>query len=113
MLKKLGRLYEPTKTILILDSDQDPEDGDASGVNWNNYPTPLNNHGERGANIGFGDGHVEFRTPGPAWIDMYMQAYQSLALDANFIRSIRPEWTTGSRNIGGRNFTVYGYRSGS
>ncbi len=109
-LKRLGKLRSPTTTILILDSDQDPGGGDGNG-NWNNYPTPLNNHQERGGNIGFGDGHVEFRTPGPDWVDMYMKAYQSMALDFTFIRTVRPELTQGSRNIGGRSFTVYGYRN--
>jgi prepilin-type N-terminal cleavage/methylation domain-containing protein/prepilin-type processing-associated H-X9-DG protein len=44
----------PAETFLILDRDQGP-----FGT-VNNWPEKIDNHGEKGLNLGFCDGHVEF-----------------------------------------------------
>jgi prepilin-type processing-associated H-X9-DG protein len=62
ILKRLGKLYNPSGTILVLDSDQDS----STDVNsMNNWPEGHNNHGAAGVNIGFADGHVQFIARGP------------------------------------------------
>lgn len=81
VLKRMGAMKSPTSTILILDSDQD------SGSDWNrmnNWPDSGNNHGNRGLNIGFGDGHVEFVRKGEGVIRAYMAGYQGPAQDDTF-----------------------------
>lgn len=108
-LKRFGKLYNPSATILILDSDQDPGNGDARG-NYNNWPDDVNNHGSDGTNIAFGDGHVEFFRPTPALIDVYMKGYQGPAQNINFTMEKRPGLTITNRpfpgNRTGRKYTI-------
>jgi prepilin-type N-terminal cleavage/methylation domain-containing protein len=51
--------FAPTKIVLFLDADDDlpqiPNDA-------NNSPDPINNHGAKGWNWGFADGHAEWVT---------------------------------------------------
>jgi prepilin-type N-terminal cleavage/methylation domain-containing protein/prepilin-type processing-associated H-X9-DG protein len=44
----------PSETFIILDYDQ------GYGGSTNNWPEKVDNHGEKGLNLGFCDGHVEF-----------------------------------------------------
>jgi prepilin-type N-terminal cleavage/methylation domain-containing protein len=52
-------LFDPTKIVLFLDADDElpyiPNDA-------NNSPDPINNHGAKGWNWGFADGHAEWVT---------------------------------------------------
>lgn len=109
-LKRFGKLYEPTKAILILDSDQDSNNQLASLGIANNWPDAVNNHGDRGGNFGFGDGHVEFIAPGPGFVDAFLAGYQGPAHPSDqFTIEKRPGLQVGRRLIGGRNVKVYGY----
>jgi prepilin-type N-terminal cleavage/methylation domain-containing protein/prepilin-type processing-associated H-X9-DG protein len=45
---------KPHETFLILDRDE------GFGGTTNNWPDPGDNHGDKGINLGFADGHVEF-----------------------------------------------------
>jgi prepilin-type N-terminal cleavage/methylation domain-containing protein len=51
--------FAPTKIVIVLDADDElahiPDDA-------NNSPDPCNNHGEKGWNWGFADGHAEWVT---------------------------------------------------
>ena len=51
--------FAPTKIVIVLDADDDlphiPNDA-------NNSPDPINNHGAKGWNWGFADGHAEWIT---------------------------------------------------
>jgi len=47
----------PTKVVIVLDAD-DP--AGIPGNNINNCPEPVNNHGAKGWNWGFADGHAEW-----------------------------------------------------
>lgn len=51
--------FAPTKVVIVLDADDDlshvPDDA-------NNSPDPVNNHGAKGWNWGFADGHGEWVT---------------------------------------------------
>jgi prepilin-type processing-associated H-X9-DG protein len=68
-LKTLNNTKRPQEVLLILDSDQDnaPNQG-----RTNNWPDPGNNHGSRGVNIGFCDGHVEWVPAGRRLIELYL-----------------------------------------
>ena len=45
---------KPQEVFLLLDRDE------GIGVNVNNWPDKGDNHGEKGLNLAFCDGHVEF-----------------------------------------------------
>ena len=51
--------FAPTKIVIVLDADDNldriPDDA-------NNSPDPINNHGAKGWNWGFADGHAEWVT---------------------------------------------------
>ena len=51
--------FDPTKIVIVLDADDDLSriSNDA-----NNSPDPVNNHGAKGWNWGFADGHAEWVT---------------------------------------------------
>ncbi|MEW6157274.1 MAG: DUF1559 domain-containing protein [Verrucomicrobiota bacterium] len=51
--------FAPTKVVIVLDADDDlPQVRD----DRNNCPDPINNHGVKGWNWGFADGHAEWMT---------------------------------------------------
>lgn len=51
--------FAPTKVVIVLDADDDlPQYRDDA----NNSPDPYNNHGAKGWNWGFADGHAEWVT---------------------------------------------------
>lgn len=57
VLMTRNNVQNPSTTYIILDGDDDPNDGDT----WNNWPDDAtNNHGARGLTLGFLDGHAEF-----------------------------------------------------
>lgn len=56
--KTVGR-YGASRIVIVLDAD-DP--GSIPGNAVNNCPDPPNNHGEKGWNWGFADGHAEWVT---------------------------------------------------
>lgn len=59
----VGRTTQPSNTYVVLDSDQDPVNGGVFGGEtvYNNLPDEAsNNHGGRGLNISFLDGHSRF-----------------------------------------------------
>lgn len=55
------------RTMLVADAD------DAPGIN--NWPDILNNHGEKGINGGFLDGHVSWLVTGRPILEAYMDSY--------------------------------------
>ncbi len=87
IFKKLGKLINPSETILILDSDQGPSDaapnpdGAPAGRNWvsmNNYPDRNNNHGIEGVNVAFGDGSVRW-VPAKETLKTYLASHNGPA----------------------------------
>jgi prepilin-type processing-associated H-X9-DG protein/prepilin-type N-terminal cleavage/methylation domain-containing protein len=68
-LKTLNNTKRPNEVMLIVDSDQDSAPAQGQTNNW---PDPGNNHGNRGVNIGFCDGHVEWIPPGRRLIEIYL-----------------------------------------
>jgi prepilin-type N-terminal cleavage/methylation domain-containing protein len=104
IIKRFGRMKNPVRTILVLDSDQDSS---SDVLRMNNWPEAHNNHGPAGLNMGFGDGHVEWVPRGPQVIRAYMEGYQGPAQNAAFTKKQLPGLQIGSVSIGGRNGTKY------
>ena len=100
LVKKWGKLKKADKTLLVIDSDKDPSTPTADG-RVNNWPNRGNNHGEAGANMGFGDGHVEFVQRGPEFIRRWLDGYQGLAQNPTFTTSVVPGLTMTSHPGGG------------
>jgi len=104
-IKRLGKLHGPTTTILILDSDQDS--AAAGGAVMNNWPDARNNHGVKGVNMGFGDGHCEWVPAGPELIMTYMRSYQGPAMDNAFMMQHCPGLSVTTVTLNGRSYTKY------
>jgi prepilin-type N-terminal cleavage/methylation domain-containing protein/prepilin-type processing-associated H-X9-DG protein len=68
-IKTSKNVRRPHECILVIDADAD---SNANGK-FANWPDPGNNHGNRGFNIGFADGHAAFVPRGKA----LMEAYQN------------------------------------
>jgi prepilin-type N-terminal cleavage/methylation domain-containing protein/prepilin-type processing-associated H-X9-DG protein len=107
LVKKFGKLKHPTKTILIQDIDFDPSAGDPNSKAVNNWPDPKNNHGIAGANMGFGDGHVEFVKRGPGFIRAFIDGYQGLAQSKAFTMQHCPGLIITTSSLGGRQVSRY------
>lgn len=106
-LKKLGKLHGPTTTILILDSDQDSNASNNKVMN--NWPDPGNNHGDKGLNMAFGDGHVEWMPRGPGIIEAYLRSYMTAAITHDFMIKQRPGLKIETVTLGGKTFTKWSY----
>ncbi|NJK32889.1 MAG: hypothetical protein HC927_11050 [Deltaproteobacteria bacterium] len=76
ILKRLTNVAMPSRTLLVLDSDQDSQARGPNGRNlpeWaiNNWPEDHNNHGREGVVIGFLDGHSRFEG-GESLVETYL-----------------------------------------
>lgn len=69
IVKTYKTMRNASKVLLIMDADDDRE-GDE-----NNWPNKQDNHGERGSNIAYLDGHAEFVLTGRALLEAYMNGY--------------------------------------
>ena len=109
VLKKFGKLYGATTTILIADLDKPKDASDGT----NNWPDRGNNHRDEGANFGFGDGHVEFVRRGPEYIKTFVNSYQGLAQNVVFTQKNCPgliiSSTTATGDRFGRSWNRYTY----
>ena len=69
-------LFAPSKVVIVLDADDDlPATVPGGNVDRNNCPDAINNHGAKGWNWGFADGHAEWVTcanTSQALTDSYM-----------------------------------------
>ncbi|MGN6725912.1 MAG: H-X9-DG-CTERM domain-containing protein, partial [Tepidisphaeraceae bacterium] len=108
VVKRFGKLFGATTTILIADIDKDPA-GASFTLPQNNWPDPGNNHGNEGANFGFADGHVEFVRRGPQYIMTFIRSYQGLAQWSFFTTHNCPGLSESSTVINGHAFTKYVY----
>jgi prepilin-type N-terminal cleavage/methylation domain-containing protein/prepilin-type processing-associated H-X9-DG protein len=110
-IKRLGALHNPTATILILDSDQDP---DSLTPPRNNWPDAGNNHGSAGLNMGFADGHAEWVPRGPGLIETYLRGYNTAAFGSSngkqFAMKQRPGLQIGTISLNGKSFTRWSYQ---
>ncbi len=77
-LKTVKTVVSPERVMLVLD-------GDSGGENrgWtNNWPDEPNNHGEKGLNIGFLDGHARFVAAGEPLARTYIDGYNPIVGDS-------------------------------
>lgn len=80
VFKRMGKLKDATKILLIVDRDDDQgSDGLTPGLPMNNWPDAGNNHGAAGSNVGFADGHVAWVPRGPQYIRTFIDSHQGLA----------------------------------
>jgi prepilin-type N-terminal cleavage/methylation domain-containing protein/prepilin-type processing-associated H-X9-DG protein len=85
-MKRLDRTASPSDMLLLLDSDEDQrrEVWSQYAADIRNSPVVNNwpdketgNHGDRGINIGFADGHVSFVKPGAELLKTYLRSRHS------------------------------------
>ena len=69
-MKAMKRFKQAAKVCLLMD-----EDDTWSGPQLNNWPDKGDNHGEKGVNVGFLDGHVEWVTPDRSLLEVFMNGY--------------------------------------
>lgn len=78
VLKTQVKVNFPDRCYLAIDNDNDqsafPNVGRPDGIN--NYPDPWNNHGTKGYNVAFVDGHASFQKTGEPLIKMYLDTYE-------------------------------------
>ena len=65
---KTNKNTMPHEVILVIDGDKDNN----TPGHYNNWPEVQNNHGDKGFNAGFADGHAEFLKKGPDLIKAYL-----------------------------------------
>ena len=68
-MKAMKRFRQAAKVCLIMDED------DQWTAQLNNWPDKSDNHGAKGVNVGFLDGHAEWVEPGRALLEVYMNGY--------------------------------------
>ena len=108
IIKRHGRFKDPSKVLLICDSDQDQ--GSNNTLPHNNWPDPGNNHGDAGFTMGFGDGHVEFVPRGPAIIRKHLDGYMGGAQNRQFQEQRVPGLKVTQVRLNGKNFTKFQYQ---
>src|SRR5687767_6994144 len=77
--KTSKNLRRPAQIFLFVDSDEG-ETADNEG----NWPNPRDNHGDKGGNVAFCDGHVEFTLKGRRYLEAFINSYFP-------INGVRPE----------------------
>jgi prepilin-type N-terminal cleavage/methylation domain-containing protein/prepilin-type processing-associated H-X9-DG protein len=70
VIKTTKNVRKPQECILVVDADAD----NGTGGRLNNWPDPGNNHGDKGFNIGFADGHTAFCRRGQELWDAYLNS---------------------------------------
>ncbi len=106
LTKRHGKLIRPVDTILILDSDQDSS---SDFFRMNNWPNVGNNHGDKGLNIGFGDGSVRWIPRGAELIRTYIRGFQGPAQTRVFTMKNCPGLVISNVTIGGKSFAKYSF----
>jgi prepilin-type processing-associated H-X9-DG protein/prepilin-type N-terminal cleavage/methylation domain-containing protein len=70
-VRKTSRnLRRPSQIFLFIDADEGP-----SADNEGNWPNPRDNHGDKGGNVAFCDGHVEFAQKGRRYLEVFINSY--------------------------------------
>jgi len=68
-MKSMKRFKQAAKVCLIMDED------DSWNGQLNNWPDKSDNHGAKGVNVGYLDGHAEWVETGRALLEVYMNGY--------------------------------------
>lgn len=72
-MKAMKRFKQAAKVCLLMDEDDTWTTTNPAQVN--NWPDKTDNHGEKGVNVGFLDGHAEWVEPGRGLLEVYMNGY--------------------------------------
>jgi prepilin-type N-terminal cleavage/methylation domain-containing protein len=70
IIKTIRNTKRPQTVILAIDGDRDNN----TNGKYNNWPEKHNNHGVKGFNAGFADGHAEMILKGPGMIKAYLDS---------------------------------------
>jgi prepilin-type processing-associated H-X9-DG protein len=68
-MKAMKRFKQAAKVCLIMDED------DSWNGQLNNWPDKSDNHGAKGVNVGYLDGHAEWVETGRALLEVFMDGY--------------------------------------
>jgi prepilin-type N-terminal cleavage/methylation domain-containing protein/prepilin-type processing-associated H-X9-DG protein len=71
VIKTNKNTKRPQTVILVIDGDRD---NNTPPDHYNNWPEKHNNHGNKGFNAGFADGHAEMIPKGPGMIRAYLDS---------------------------------------
>jgi prepilin-type N-terminal cleavage/methylation domain-containing protein/prepilin-type processing-associated H-X9-DG protein len=71
-MKAMKRFRQASKVCLIMDED---DQWSNNPKQINNWPDVTDNHGDKGVNVGFLDGHAEWVQPGRELLEVYMNGY--------------------------------------
>jgi len=72
-MKAVKRFKDATRVCLIMDEDDAWAGGPAGQLN--NWPDKTDNHGDKGVNVGFLDGHVDWVIAGRPLLEVFMEGY--------------------------------------
>jgi prepilin-type N-terminal cleavage/methylation domain-containing protein/prepilin-type processing-associated H-X9-DG protein len=78
-MKAMKRFKQASKVCLIM--DEDDTWGPATQIN--NWPDKSDNHGDKGVNVGYLDGHAEWVQPGRELLEVFMNGYYQPGLPGN------------------------------
>jgi prepilin-type N-terminal cleavage/methylation domain-containing protein/prepilin-type processing-associated H-X9-DG protein len=89
--KTRKNIRRTSESMLLTDADDDAD------PLQNNWPEKHNNHAEKGANVGFADGHVAFTPTGRPLLEAYMGSYYSPGLPVPLMAKYGLSYDPGSR----------------
>jgi len=69
-MKAMKKFRQAARVCLIMD-----EDDQWSSKQMNDWPDPSDNHGAKGVNVGYLDGHAEFVFPDRHLLEVFMDGY--------------------------------------
>ena len=105
MIKTTKNVRRPQECILVIDADAD---GNKAG-HYNNWPDVNNNHGNRGFNIGFADGHAEFVPRGKGLLEAYLNSGNANpnVISKQVYNQYYPGLSVTTQTIGGKSTKVW------
>jgi prepilin-type processing-associated H-X9-DG protein/prepilin-type N-terminal cleavage/methylation domain-containing protein len=68
--KTMRNVRDGSRIFLLIDADEG-----ALADNEGNWPNAKDNHGEKGGNVAFCDGHVEFAPRGRRYLEVFIDSY--------------------------------------
>jgi prepilin-type N-terminal cleavage/methylation domain-containing protein/prepilin-type processing-associated H-X9-DG protein len=105
MIKTTKNVRRPQECILVIDADND---GNKTG-HFNNWPDANGNHGDRGFNIGFADGHAAFVPRGKGLLEAYLNSGNAnpKVIVKKLYNQVYPGLSVTTQTIGGNSTQVW------